>query len=241
MNNITTKESIRTGSQLSIGQYVKYEPSGGSTTYQSILGHNWNSDQAINRETLNWRVLSVDENSINIISDINSTPVAYSGAGGYSNIVKDLNDMCETLYSHGDTKARSVNLEDFKGQPGVQQYTSSGSLNFSVPFIWIQEKDGGGTLGQSEQSSWVSGGTASASKYVTNYWYNSSGQITSSNPLYDSQKYFLSSRCVYPNSTNNAWYFGVQIWDRRSPILFLTILLLRRKYNYRPPTRNHSK
>ena len=95
MNNITTKESIRTGSQLSVGQYVKYTPSGGSTSYSSTQAHNGNGNQTISRENLNWRVLSVSGNTVKIISDATNKTLLYKGVEGYNNAVKDLNDMCE--------------------------------------------------------------------------------------------------------------------------------------------------
>lgn len=90
---------------------------GEQTTYTSEEIYNGSQDTRVQRENLNWRVLSTEGRRIKIISDVSTQQLFYSGTYAYNNAVKDLNDMCETLYSHGNTKARSVNLEDFKGQP----------------------------------------------------------------------------------------------------------------------------
>ena len=200
MNNITTKESIRTGSELSVGQYVKYAPSGGSTSYSSTQAHNGNGDQTISRESLNWRVLSVSGNTVKIISDPTTKTVWYSGAEGYNNAVKDLNDMCETLYSHGTTKARSVNLDDFITSSFKNNFKqddlsfSIGATDIQFPAIYQYERDG--SLGQSYQARWYSG-TYTNRAGVTNDW---SGNIPGTSPLYSSYPTFwLSSRCIHYN------------------------------------------
>ena len=175
-----------------IGKYVKYEPSGGSTSYSSTLAHNGNELQNIDRETLNWRILSVSENTVKIISDPTATTVTYKGVEGYNNAVKDLNDMCKTFYSHGTTEARSVNLDDFTNSTWKSNFTQ-GSTSYtpvytSYPIIYQSEYSG--SLGQSVQTQWYSG-TYTGGTVKTTDW---SGDIPSDSPLYNSNLYWLSSR-----------------------------------------------
>ena len=188
LNNITTKKSGKSGSELSVGQYVKYEPSGASTTYPSEEAHNGYGLQNISQETLNWRVLSVDGNSVKIISDVSSTNMTYKGAVGYNNVVKDLNDMCKTLYSHGTTEARSVNLDDFSNK---SQISRNDSNPVTCPAIYPQEKIAGGSLEQSEQHQWVTGNTTNTNKMAGDSW---SVTVESINPLRTGTRYLLSSR-----------------------------------------------
>ena len=208
MNNITTKKSGKPASELNmqIGQYVKYEPSGGSTTYSSDYNHNGNSAQTRTRENLNWRILSVSGNTVTIISDPTSETVTYRGAEGYNNAVKDLNDMCQTLYSHGTTYARSVNLDDFTKSSFKSNFKLV-NLSYSVnrnytKFPTIYQYEYNGSLKQSEQNQWYSG-TYNNTNFKESSW---SGNIPSDSPLYNSGFYWLSSRSCNCGSSTIAWF-----------------------------------
>ena len=122
---------------VNVGDIVHYSPSGTytwdaeyATAYAST-----NSNYTSNTKTLNsgdktaafannfhieeWKVLSVDE-STGEIEIVPSSPtkgeVRLTGAQGYNNAVKLLNDACRQLYS--DTSkgitARSINMEDIE-------------------------------------------------------------------------------------------------------------------------------
>ena len=207
--NITTKQNAKKPEETTVGEYVEYEPSGGSTRYSSTQAHNGNTAATISRETLNWRILSVSGSTVTIISDATSGNVTYKGAEGYNNAVKDLNDMCQTLYSHGTTYARSVNLDDFTtGQWKSSFSQASGSQtpsNKTYPTIYQYESNE--SLGQSVQTQWYSG-TYTGSTAKNTYW---SGNIPSDSPLYNSNAYWLSSRCVLTNSSYA--YFRLQNAD----------------------------
>ena len=195
--NITTKTSGKNPEETSVGEYVKYEPNS-SSTYSSTQEYNGNSTVTVSRENLNWRILKVSGTTATLISDPTSNTVTYKGAEGYNNAVLDLNNMRKTLYSHGSTYARSVNLEDFKGNTAAGNFspsTSGGTLGSSynkVPTIYPQEYTG--SLGQSQQYSYVSGSTTPFSSAKNNYW---TGSISSSHPLYSPYLYWLGSRFVY--------------------------------------------
>ena len=98
-----------------IGQYVDYIPKGNdSYTVQSEYSA-YDKDQVIKAEDLKWRVLSVSDNEVELISEKPTTSEVYlEGALGYNNGVTLLNNLCEVLYSNSNIKAtaRSYNIED---------------------------------------------------------------------------------------------------------------------------------
>ena len=166
---------------IKIGDYVAYTPQAETTSYNFEAKYTgYTSDQAINQDSLKWRVLNInDDGTVDLISATpTNTSVYFQGALGYNNGVYLLNDFCNTLYGNttkGAT-ARSLNIEDIEEKMDLSvwdyhNYTSSGTdtkygdtciyKNQYYPYQWTQEKtdkskiDGNavtGTLGKSEQS-----------------------------------------------------------------------------------------
>ena len=75
--------------------------------------------------SLNWRIWSIDENKLVLISDVPTNVGGYKNIGGlnlascngYNNGVKILNDICKECYSQSDygASARSLNIDDIDG------------------------------------------------------------------------------------------------------------------------------
>ena len=112
-SNLTLKD-------LEIGDYVAYSP--GSETVSSYSlpttysGHT--SDQTISRDSLNWRVLSINEDgTVDLISATpTSQDICLQGSAGYNNGVYLLNDVAASLYSNKSlgVTARSLTIEDIE-------------------------------------------------------------------------------------------------------------------------------
>ena len=105
---------------LQIGDYVAYSP--GSETASSyplsMAESGYTSDQTISRDSLNWRVLSInDDGTVNLVSDTTtSQTIGFGNAVGYNNGVFLLNDIASSLYSNSSlgATARSINIEDIE-------------------------------------------------------------------------------------------------------------------------------
>ena len=113
---------------LEIGSEVSYSPEGsynwdGDYYYSGTSAHN---DVALNTSSSNyaitsWKVLDIDRNN-EIVKLVPTVPtkgtVMLSGAQGYNNGVKLLNDACSNLYGYEGQKegitARSINKEDIE-------------------------------------------------------------------------------------------------------------------------------
>lgn len=137
--------------------------------------------------------------------------VKLSGANGYNNGVKLLNDACAAMYSNSSLGAvgRSVDIEDIESVSSYSGATLSSIItgNTWYPNIFKQEKTGfvdnayGTTLDLSEQTDWVTGYTqANTLKgYETYYEYRMSTSYMDStylNLFNISNFYWLASRCV---------------------------------------------
>ena len=104
---------------INIGDYVNYMPDTDSiTTYSAeklkmdILGM---PNSSILQDKLNWQVLrKYDDGSIDLIGSTTNQPIEIGRVSGYNNGVFVLNDICESLYSRKEIKARSVNLKDME-------------------------------------------------------------------------------------------------------------------------------
>ena len=120
--NVSEPPSEPEKQNIKIGDYIAYVPDK-SEKYiveGTTSGAANNSRDGIKQETLNWRVLNINEDgSIDIISEEPTTAEVYfGGALGYNNGTYLLNDICEMLYSNKNlkSKARSINLEDIEGK-----------------------------------------------------------------------------------------------------------------------------
>lgn len=149
--------------------------------------------------------------------------VKLSGANGYNNGVKLLNDACAAMYSNSSLGAvgRSVDIEDIESVSSYSGATLSSIItgNTWYPNIFKQEKTGfvdnayGTTLGLSDQPEYVTGSTrANTLKgYETYYSYNISTSYMNSIyvKLFTSCRYWLASRCVNYDSINDKFNFRI--------------------------------
>ena len=213
--NLTDEEK-----ELLIGQYVDYTPVSG--TFSDHVGETYSGDtsgtnQPISTDTsLKWQILFADSNKLTLISDKSVHSGFYlEGYNGYNNGVLLLNNACKQMYSNSSLGAvgRSLKIEDiesvssFKGTDYTsdygQEYTPSKRY---YPNIFAQEEGGNtsgsyGTLGRSEQSSYVTGNSEAGT--LRGKWTYYTYTMSSS---YMNQKYvdlfncsptsWLASRCV---------------------------------------------
>ena len=116
------KYALRAG--LNVGDYINYEPDQGTEenpiVYSStklseaITGHTGNTAD-ITQDDLDWQILKIyDDGSMDVIGSPTTQTIYFKDAEGYNNGVYVMDDICETLYSRGNIKARSVDLEDFE-------------------------------------------------------------------------------------------------------------------------------
>lgn len=131
---------------LKVGDYVRYK-STKSNEYQGLdasysfttrtteTGLGWDSGIARDIDTNYWRVLSIDNDKVTLISASSSNPGGRSTGGEdswgrlilkgqqlYNNGVEILNSMCDYLYTTEFGNARSINIEDLNKLVG---YTPS--------------------------------------------------------------------------------------------------------------------
>ena len=104
---------------LKVGDYINYNPDMvDGKTYSLLWAQSgYDSDQTINKENLNWRILKIKgDGSIDIISDPTYKDVYFKGSLGYNNGVYLLNDICKELYSNTSKGviARSINLKNME-------------------------------------------------------------------------------------------------------------------------------
>ena len=131
---------------LKVGDYINYMPDENIEGYTSdkltetITGSTSNtstitqdSQYAKDGTGMTWQILRIyADGSIDLIGSPTSQTVYFSGATGYNNGVTVMNDICETLYSRGNIKARSVNYEHIEswltdeGKKVRDGYSSSG-------------------------------------------------------------------------------------------------------------------
>ena len=119
----------RTG--INVGDYIDYEPDEGTyeasklgSTYtgtsmnsKTNLTTNVTTDGTTTKTVANWRVLRIyDNGSIDIVGDITTYGICLSGARGYNNGPRILNDICSALYSKSSkgVTARSIDIDDFE-------------------------------------------------------------------------------------------------------------------------------
>lgn len=111
--------TYRTLGMLQVGDYVTYTPDTNQTIYSlSSTYSGYTSNQTINKETLSWQVLSINnDGTVDLISSSQtSKDIYFQGAKGYNNGVYILNDISAKLYSNSSlgVTARSLNIEDIE-------------------------------------------------------------------------------------------------------------------------------
>ena len=194
-----------------VGQYVDYTPVSG--TFDDHVGDTYSGSSdnvALSTDTsLKWQILFADSNTLTLISDKAVHDDFYlQGVNGYNNGVLLLNNACKAMYSNNSLGAtgRSLKIEDIESVSSYnplddssdygKEYTPLGKY---YPNIFAQEEGGNtsgsyGTLGRSEQSSYVTGySQAGTLKGISTYYYYT---MSSS---YMNQKYVTLFSC-YPTS-----------------------------------------
>ncbi len=125
-------------SEMEIGDTVNYTPKTTTTSYELPTNKSgYTSVQNVAQQTYTWKVLSINDDSVDIMGVPTSSmlTVYFRGATGYNNGVYVLDEMCKELYSNSDlqTEARSLDLQDIeskmnaKGIEARGNYVESGS------------------------------------------------------------------------------------------------------------------
>ena len=113
-----------------VGDYVDYTPVNGRystvTNKEEYTGSDKNTVDFTTDTNLNWRIWSIDDTTLTLISDdvmssggfLNGSvyTLALGEIEGYNNGVKILNDICSTCYSNSrfGATARSIKIEDIE-------------------------------------------------------------------------------------------------------------------------------
>ena len=138
-------------------EYSGLKDSGIST--DTVLNNTLDEINTNSFKVTKWRVLSVKNGKVNLISENQTTGKVYLGyVNGYNNAVKLLNDSCNTLY--GDKakgiEGRSIKIEDIEekmteeGLASAHSYKNSAKYgeqdsspytnNYNYPTIYAEEK-----------------------------------------------------------------------------------------------------
>lgn len=219
---------------VKVGDYVAYIPQSTTTSYNFEARYTGYTDnQTINQDSLKWRVLNVDENTIELISETpTSKAVYFQGVLGYNNGVYLLNDFCKTLYGNSEKEAtaRSLNVEDIEDRMDLSIWdyhnyvsetntkygnTYTYTTNRNYPYQWTQETtdkskiDGNaitGTLGKSEQMELTTETYSQASnsiEFQQTYWSRSTLDIVTNFKTADTRDTTKANSMYYELLCNN--------------------------------------
>ncbi len=215
---------------IKIGDYVAYKPTGAGSYTVNGTYSGTGSNQVINKENLNWRVLDKTEDEKVRLISANPTiaKITFESYNGYNNAVYLLDELCNTMYKGTNATAKNLKIEDIQNKMNLSvwnynNYSGYGTTynpsNKKYPLIFAQEtgqtvNGSTGSLGLSEQTSVLTGiGTAGTWTVRFTYWYKN--DMTVSNyvsPVYHelfhtaaTDIYWLSSRYVCHNSVNAAF------------------------------------
>ena len=216
---------------IKVGDYVAYTPTGESSYSVDGTYSGTGSEQVINKESLNWRVLDItEEGKVRLISATpTETTVKLQGANGYNNAVYILDELCNTLYKGENATAKSLKIEDIQNKMNLSVWNYNNAASYGstfnpskkqYPLMFAQEmgqivNGRSGSLDLSEQPSIMTGtGTASTWTVKYTYWYNQSmGASNYVDPMYHelfhtaaTGTYWLSSRCVGTLSVSANFY-----------------------------------
>ena len=210
---------------LEIGDYVAYTPgSETASSYQlSATYSGYTSDQTISKDSLSWRVLSInDDGTVDLISSAHSSNSFYfRGALGYNNGVYLLNDIADELYSNDSlgATARSLTIEDIEAgmtEAGLdyvhsyanqvtvgETYTYTSSSYRYYPNIYAQENGSGIDLSTTNDpnSEVKTDGIGQSDSYysepTTETYTRANASLTVTQTYYDR----IMSSSYYKNST----------------------------------------
>ena len=206
-----------TNAGLDMGDYVKFSP--GNANYIVSKDYSGNSSNITisvsNTQDISWKVLDIDSGSgeIKLIpTNLSSMNLTVYGENGYNNIVKLLNDICNTLFSDEEkgVKARNINITDIEKiasnideLKGENYNTEKAYSQATYPGIISAESN------ENSQEKFITG-HRTAVELVTNQTYYQ-GQIQYKNQNYSNilptGTYWLSSRAVQ-NSASTADFYG---------------------------------
>mgnify|MGYP001861091544 CR=1 FL=1 len=206
-----------TNAGLDIGDYVKFSP--GNANYIVSKDYSGNSSNITisvsNTQDISWKVLDVDSGSgeIKLVpTNLSSMNLTVYGENGYNNIVKLLNDICNTLFSDEEkgVRARNINITDIEKiasnideLKGDNYNTEKAYRQATYPGIISAESN------ENSQEKFITG-HRTAVELVTNQTYYQ-GQIQYKNQNYSNilptGTYWLSSRAVQ-NSASTADFYG---------------------------------
>ena len=205
---------------IKVGDYVAYTPTGEASYPVNGTYSGTGTEQVINKESLNWRVLDItDDGKVRLISaNPTEAEVELKGANGYNNAVYLLDELCNTLYKGENATAKSLKIEDIQNKMNLSVWNYNNAASYGstfnpsykqYPLIFAQEKDQivdgrSGSLDLSEQTSVMTGKvTASTWTVRYTYWSNNMGASNYVAPVYHelfhtatTDTYWLSSRCV---------------------------------------------
>ena len=182
---------------LKIGDYVNYDEQDGATVfeYTSPIEMNGSENKKfLLTDTANdelypdfgWRILGIESNQLIIMPNysigyssrpgVRVSEFEFYGEVGYSNYVEELNNIC-SIYGKGKyaTKARSINMADFKNEL-ISSDTSISDKNYNsnITYYW----DGTDSL-YYEMDNGSSGKTVE--QFDVFYWYEEGEGIKYSN------------------------------------------------------------
>lgn len=140
-----------------IGKYVKYTPETGNYIVTTTYGAHKNNQTFTTDESLKWRIWSISNDTLTLISDKASSVGGYEegrlwlkGALGYNNGVTHLNSICEKCYSNSSIGAvgRSINLDDVlsvKAETITCEYSEYGTTPYTyenaiIPYVWYNKE-----------------------------------------------------------------------------------------------------
>ena len=237
--SITNKDKTIT---LQIGQYVDYHPTTVSQTdssYTQLIsmlgeeysGSTYNTSTTITQESLDWRILDVENGKIRLISaKPTDSRIGLNNYQGYNNGVYLIDEACRVLYGNSTfaSTVQNLKLEDIEKYlvtKPTYDTTLYSPTTYNYPSILEQEEgqtiDGitqpTTRLGRSEQyelanpnskkvaTSWTLKNTATATGLSTDM--NESMFLDSIYyNLFFNNSYWLSTRNVQPSSTGTVYF-----------------------------------
>ncbi len=135
---------------MKIGDVINYTPDTTEESYELTSEMSGNGEnQIIKKETYTWKVLSINDNSVDIMGVPTSgmQEVHFGDGTGYNNGVYYLDDICKTLYSNSKlgVEARSIDLQDIEskmndsGKKARNEYVSESGIKYGETKTYSME------------------------------------------------------------------------------------------------------
>ncbi|CDE90872.1 unknown [Clostridium sp. CAG:389] len=242
---------------IKIGDYVKYTPDTASTDailqeLSTYSGSDANTTSTLTQESLNWRVLDMEDGQVRLISELPTTSkIELSSYNGYNNAVKLLDDTCNVLYNNSKlaSKVQNLKIEDIMEKMIETNYTNITAnygkqftpTNKYYPSILLKEKGQnvngivGTELNESEQKELINQTTkpqATSLEVKYTYWCKTMTTSDFKNSKYyelfinngsNYSTYWMSSRCIdYPSGGARFNISRVHSGDVRASSLYNT-------------------